>query len=158
VAKATGFDFLLFPDDLEASMFTKMALKATVDIGVDDRACHTDGKSGGIIVFSSDTRLVPKIFAQWGSVGRFFKGRYRTLGGLIFDGSSQGLELMDFTTVTLLTFAAMLAKALHRETVLVKDYGTNKLYFVDQHPASIADFLKIKPKKCPHSLMLSGIG
>src|SRR5260370_31885104 len=73
LAKATGFDFLCFPGDLDASMFTKMALEETVDIRADEGAL-ADNLIGGIIVFSIDIESVPNFFAQWEPMGRFFRG------------------------------------------------------------------------------------
>ncbi len=146
LAKATGFDFLCFPGDLDASMFTKMALEETVDIRAEEGA-RADNPIGGIIVFAIDIKSVPKFFAQWGSVGRFFRGRFRSQSGLIFDETSHSLEAIGFTTVMLLMFATKLCNALHQETVLVKDYSTNRIYMVDKRPSSLADRAKIKPKK-----------
>ena len=80
------------------------------------------------------------------SVGRFFRGRYRSQGGLIFDETSLSVEAIGSMTVMLLMFATKLASAVHKETVLVKDYATHLIYLVDKHPPSIADYLKIKPK------------
>src|SRR6266478_6631971 len=91
LAKATGFDFLCFPGDLDASMFTKMALEETVDIRADEGA-RADNPIGGIIVFSVDIKSVPKFFAQWRLVGRFFSGHYRSQTGSIFDETSLGVE------------------------------------------------------------------
>jgi hypothetical protein len=135
------------PAILIASMFTKMALE-TIDIRVDEGISHAHEKLGGIIVFSIDVNPVAKFFAQIGgvSVGRFFRGRYRSQSGLIFDETSLSVEAIGFTTVMLLKFATILPNALQKETVLLKDYSTNIIYLVDKHPPSICDYLEIKPK------------
>jgi hypothetical protein len=145
LAKATGFDFLCFPGDLDASMFTKMALEETVDIRADEGG-RADNPIGGIIVFSIDIKSVPKFFTQWGLVGRFFRGHYRSQSGLNFDETSHSVEVIGFTTVMLLMFATILANALHQEMVLVKDYSRNTIYLVDKHPTSLVDLFKIKAK------------
>jgi hypothetical protein len=145
LAKATGFDFLCFPGDLDASMFTKVALEEAVDIRADEGAL-ADNPIGGIIVFSIDIKSVPKFFAQWGSIGRFFRGRYRSQSGSIFDETSLGVKAIGFTTGMLLMFATILANALYQEMVLAKDYSSNTIYLVDKHLTSLVDLLKSKAK------------
>ena len=46
LAKATGFDFLCFPGDLDASMFTKMALWNTIDIRTAEPTSRVFARSG----------------------------------------------------------------------------------------------------------------
>jgi hypothetical protein len=144
LVKATGFDFLLFPDDVEASMFTKMALKNTVSIMTNNNIAYEP--IGGIIVFSTAVDSVPKFFAQWGPIGRYFRGQYRSQNGSIFNETSLGIEAFGFTTGMLLIFATMLANGLDQPTTLVKDYSDDRIYLVDKRPTSFIDLIKITPR------------
>ncbi len=108
LAKATGFDFLCFPGDLDASMFTKMSL-GTIDIRVDERVQQVFDQPGGIIVLPGDVNVletevdfVPRIKSFITSIdeitgltlGRFLRGPYRSQSGLNFDETSVSAEVM----------------------------------------------------------------
>jgi hypothetical protein len=144
LVKATGFDFLLFPDDIDASMFTKMALKNTVAIMTNNNTAYEP--IGGIIVFSTAVESIPKFFAQWGPIGRYFRGHYRSQNGSTFDETSLGLEVFSFTTGMLLIFSTMLANGLDQQTILVKDHSNDRIYLVDKRPNSFIDLIKISPR------------
>jgi hypothetical protein len=104
------------------------------------------GSIGGIIAFPSAVKSIPEFFAQWGSVGTYFRGYYRSQIGSIFDETSLGVEAFSFTTGMLLIFATMLANGLDQQIILVKDYSDNRIYLVDKHPTSFIDLIKISPR------------
>lgn len=179
LAKASGFDFLCFPDQIEASIHTKLALREGIDIRVSEAITQVFDQPGGIIVFSVDVnvtdakrslrRIKDFVASKWQSIanrlfryqkidraaqqadpkkheiqglsiGRFFRGRYyRAQTGEIFNETSLSVEVIGISTEMLLAFATALAAEFNQETVLVKDYATNRIYLTDRHPTSLLD-------------------
>ena len=64
------------------------------------------------------------------TIGNFVKGRYKSENGNLFDESSLSIEIIGITTDVLNRVAEDLAKMFQQETVLVKDYSTNRIYLV----------------------------
>jgi len=64
------------------------------------------------------------------TIGNFVKGRYKSESGSMFDESSLSIEIIGITTDVLNRVAEDLAKMFQQETVLVKDYSTNRIYLV----------------------------
>jgi len=75
------------------------------------------------------------------TIGRFFRGIYKSRSGKKFDENSLSVEILYIDTKTLESIATDLAKEFNQETVLVKDYNTNEMYFADQKdiPATHVD-------------------
>lgn len=65
------------------------------------------------------------------SVGNFFKGRYVGDNGKIYDEKSISVEINGLSSKGLLELAEKLCVEFQQETVLVKDFNTNKIYLVD---------------------------
>lgn len=65
------------------------------------------------------------------TIGKFLNGRYKADNGQIFDENSISVELLGVDTNTLVKFAEELCRTFKQESVLVKDYANNKIYFVD---------------------------
>ena len=64
------------------------------------------------------------------TVGNNFKGKYQS-GNQIYNDKSTSLELGGVPSELLLLFAIELCKEFKQETVLVKDFNTNKIFLVD---------------------------
>lgn len=64
------------------------------------------------------------------TIGNFVKGRYKSENGNLFDESSLSIEIIGITTDVLNRVAEDLAKLFQQETVLVKDYTSNRIYLV----------------------------
>lgn len=65
------------------------------------------------------------------SVGNFFKGRYVGDNGKIYDEKSISVEINGLSSKGLFELAEKLCTEFQQETVLVKDFNTNKIYLVD---------------------------
>lgn len=65
------------------------------------------------------------------TIGKFLNGRYKADNGQIFDENSISVELLGVDTKTLIKFAEEICRTFKQESVLVKDYANNKIYFVD---------------------------
>lgn len=66
------------------------------------------------------------------TIGRFFRGVYKSKSGKKFDENSLSVEVLYIDSKTLENIATDLAKEFNQETVLVKDYNTGEMYFADQ--------------------------
>jgi len=64
------------------------------------------------------------------TVGNNFKGKYQS-GDQIYNDKSTSLELGGVPSELLLLFAIELCKEFKQETVLVKDFDTNRIFLVD---------------------------
>lgn len=67
------------------------------------------------------------------SIGKFFKGRYVSKNGEVYNEKSTSIEINGISTDALIYFAEEIAIEFQQETVLVKDLNKNKLYLVDQN-------------------------
>ncbi|MCM1220799.1 MAG: hypothetical protein NC548_40540 [Lachnospiraceae bacterium] len=77
-----------------------------------------------------ETKLVDeKIYAY--SVGNMFKGRYLSDNGQTFDEKSISVEVNGVSSSGILLLAEFLTKSFHQETVLVKDFNSDKIYLAD---------------------------
>lgn len=65
------------------------------------------------------------------SVGNFFKGKYKSETGKIFDEKSLAIEVIYIPLAELIELAESLCEEFKQECVLVKSYSTNKILFVD---------------------------
>ena len=80
-------------------------------------------------------RKINKVLSQYDEVygvtiGNFVKGRYKSDSGNLFDESSLSVEIIGITTEVLNSVAESLAQEFKQETVLVKDYTSNRIYLV----------------------------
>ena len=80
-------------------------------------------------------RKINKVLSQYDEVygvtiGNFVKGRYKSDSGNLFDESSLSVEIIGITTEVLNKVAESLAQEFKQETVLVKDYTSNRIYLV----------------------------
>lgn len=66
------------------------------------------------------------------TIGRFFRGVYKSRSGERFDENSLSVEVLYIDSKTLENIATDLAKEFNQETVLVKDYNTGEMYFADK--------------------------
>ena len=66
------------------------------------------------------------------TIGNFTKGRYKAKNGTTYDEKSLSVEIIGISEETLNKVAANLARDFNQETVLVKNYQTNKIYLVNQ--------------------------
>jgi hypothetical protein len=64
------------------------------------------------------------------SIGNYVKGRYKSENGSLFDESSLSIEIIGITPDVLNRLAEDLAKEFRQETVLVKNYKSNRIYLV----------------------------
>lgn len=64
------------------------------------------------------------------TIGKFFKGRYFD-GNKIYNDTSTSIEIDDIPSELLLLFAIRLCEEFKQDTVLVKDFNTNKIFLVD---------------------------
>jgi hypothetical protein len=64
------------------------------------------------------------------SIGNFIKGRYKANDGTLYDEKSLSIEIIGVTDGVLNKVAKDLANEFKQESVLVKNYETNKIYLV----------------------------
>lgn len=65
------------------------------------------------------------------SIGKFFKGRYISDNGDVFDEKSTSIEINGISTEALMYIAEEICLEFNQETVLVKDLNKNKIYLMD---------------------------
>lgn len=65
------------------------------------------------------------------TVGKFLSGRYRAKNGVNFGENSLSVEIIGVSTDDLIDIAEDLCEEFSQETVLVKDYSTGKIFFVN---------------------------
>jgi hypothetical protein len=84
---------------------------------------------------TSVSRIKNSVYSAGGggmTIGRFFRGVYKSRSGKTFDENSLSVEVLYIDSKTLETIATDLAKEFNQETVLVKDFNTGEMYFADQ--------------------------
>lgn len=93
---------------------------------------------GGIIVFSTEAntaQLFKYKFINYGlvdwTIGYYFAGRYKAKDGNTYDENSLSLELIGISTDTLIKIAGEICKDFQQESVLVKDYSSDRIVFVN---------------------------
>lgn len=64
------------------------------------------------------------------TIGKFVTGRYRGTTGELYDESSLSIEIIGVTTEILDKVAMDVCKEFNQESVLVKNYDDNKIYFI----------------------------
>lgn len=72
----------------------------------------------------------PNMYLGALTVGNNFKGKYQS-GDRIYNDKSTSIELGGVPSEMLLLFAIEICKEFKQETVLVKDFNTNKIFLVD---------------------------
>ena len=80
-------------------------------------------------------RKINKVISQHAdifgvSIANYVKGRYKSDNGSMYDESSLSIEIIGITSDVLNKVAEDLAKEFQQETVLVKDYASNRIYLV----------------------------
>lgn len=65
------------------------------------------------------------------TIGNYFDGRYKAKNGKFYGEDSLSLEIIGVDTDTLVNIATDVCKEFQQELVLVKDYSTNTVMFVD---------------------------
>lgn len=65
------------------------------------------------------------------TIGNYFDGRYKAKNGKFYGEDSLSLEIIGVDTDTLVKIATDICKEFKQELVLVKDYSTNSVMFVD---------------------------
>lgn len=79
-----------------------------------------------------DKRAQEKDFIGW-TVGKYLNGRYTAKDGSVFDENSISIEVLGVDFDTLVDFATRLCKDFKQETVLLKDYESGRVVFVNQY-------------------------
>ncbi len=67
------------------------------------------------------------------SLGNFFRGVYKSDDGKQYDETSLSVEVIGVESKTLELLATDIAKEFNQETVLVKDYSKDEIYFADRN-------------------------
>ena len=65
------------------------------------------------------------------TVGNYLDGRYKAKNGKMYGEKSLSVEIIGIDTDTLIKIAEQLCDAFMQESVLVKDYSTGRIMFVD---------------------------
>lgn len=65
------------------------------------------------------------------TVGNYLNGRYKAKNGVFYGEKSLSLEIIGVSTDTLIKIAEQLCVVFKQESVLVKDYSTGRVLFVD---------------------------
>ena len=65
------------------------------------------------------------------TIGKYLHGRYKAKNNKVFDENSLSVELLNVDSDTLLSVAEDICRDFNQETVLVKDYANDKIYFVN---------------------------
>lgn len=63
-------------------------------------------------------------------MGKYLSGRYTSKNGKVFSENSLSLELVGADIDTLISVAEDLCKEFNQELVLVKDYSSSRVFFV----------------------------
>lgn len=72
------------------------------------------------------------------SIGKYFKGRYVSDNGKIYNETSTTIEINRISSINLLKIAEFICQEFKQETVLVKDLNLNKIYLAN--PNKSVDF------------------
>jgi len=67
------------------------------------------------------------------TIGKALNGRYTAKNGTPFGENSLSVEIVGVDSNTLIDIATQLCKEFDQESVLVKDYTNNKIYFVNSN-------------------------
>ena len=65
------------------------------------------------------------------TIGNFMSGRYKSNNGKIFDEHSMSVEIIGITRETLFEIADELMRAFNQESVLVRDYESGNIAFIN---------------------------
>jgi hypothetical protein len=65
------------------------------------------------------------------TVGKFLNGRYTGRDGKIYDENSLSVEVVGIDSTTLINIAEDICREFNQESVLVKNYNTKKILFVN---------------------------
>ena len=65
------------------------------------------------------------------TVGKYLHGRYKAKNGQVFDENSLSVEFIGVSTETLISIAEEICKVFEQESVLVKSYTEDKIFFVN---------------------------
>ena len=65
------------------------------------------------------------------TVGKFLNGRYTGRNNKVYDENSISIEIVGITSETLIKIAEDICNAFEQESVMVKDYNTKKVLFVN---------------------------
>lgn len=65
------------------------------------------------------------------TVGKFLSGRYTDRTGKVYDENSLSVEVVGINSETLINLAEDICRDFEQETVLVKDYNSQKILFVN---------------------------
>lgn len=109
----------------------------------------TNASSGGVIVLSKDSMVNLSNYLKGNtnhSIGKFFKGRYVSENGEVYNEKSTSIEINGISTDALIYLAEEIAIEFQQETVLVKDLNENKLYLINQGKIGnyITDIVNVK--------------
>ena len=72
------------------------------------------------------------VFVGW-TIGHYFNGSYNAKNGKNYGEDSISLELIGVTSDSIIKVAEKLCNVFQQETVLVKDYSTNRILFVNEN-------------------------
>lgn len=67
------------------------------------------------------------------TIGKYLDGRYKAKNGKMYGEDSLSVEIIGVDTDTLIKIAEELCVAFTQESCLVKDYSTNRVFFVDNN-------------------------
>lgn len=92
---------------------------------------------GGVIVFSTevnavklDKKMSDETIGAY-SIDNAFKGKYVGDNGEEYNERSMSIEINGLSSKALLYLGEMIARAFHKETVLIKDLNKNKIYLAN---------------------------
>lgn len=93
-----------------------------------------ENEQGGMIIFSTEVNaveLAQKYELIGWTVGKFLSGRYTDRTGKVYDENSLSVEVVGINSETLINLAEDICRDFEQETVLVKDYNSQKILFVN---------------------------
>lgn len=93
-----------------------------------------ENEQGGMIIFSTEVntvKLAKKYELIGWTVGKFLSGRYTDRTGKVYDENSLTVEVVGINSETLINLAEDICRDFEQETVLVKDYNSQKILFVN---------------------------
>ena len=65
------------------------------------------------------------------TIGHYLDGRYTAKNGKCYGEKSLSVEIIGVDTNTMIKIAEELCKAFKQESVLLKDYSSNRIMFID---------------------------
>lgn len=72
------------------------------------------------------------------TIGKYLDGCYKADNGQFFDENSISVRLTNIDRETMLRFAEAICADFHQESVLLQDFGTGAVYFIDKDTVSHA--------------------